>query len=163
MSESRKPGEVCWSCLGILISAEFESRSNWLCKMQINASDTAEPYFIRRFAMVVLVAALTFGCDQAPPEKTQGVKPPSVTVALPLQKRITEWDEFTGRFEAVETVEVRARVSVPFGMSAIGGKADLNHRVAECPLFCHVWTFQRVRKPFLFLTPGLGLSHERKP
>ena len=28
-----------------------------------------------------------------------------------MQKRITEWDEFTGRFEAVETVEVRARVS----------------------------------------------------
>ena len=82
-----------------------------MCKMQINASDATEPYFIRRFAMVVLVAALTFGCDQAPPEKTQGVKPPSVTVAPPLQKRITEWDEFTGRFEAVETVEVRARVS----------------------------------------------------
>ena len=31
--------------------------------------------------------------------------------ARPLQKTITEWDEYTGRFEAVETVEVRARVS----------------------------------------------------
>jgi RND family efflux transporter MFP subunit len=28
-----------------------------------------------------------------------------------LQKSITEWDEYTGRFTAVETVEVRARVS----------------------------------------------------
>src|SRR6202158_5210133 len=37
--------------------------------------------------------------------------PPSVTVARPLQKNITEWDEYTGRFAAVETVEVRARVS----------------------------------------------------
>ena len=34
-----------------------------------------------------------------------------MTVARPLQKMITEWDEYTGRFTAVETVEVRARVS----------------------------------------------------
>src|SRR5688500_13473660 len=34
-----------------------------------------------------------------------------VTVAKPVVKEITEWDEFTGRFEAVESVEVRARVN----------------------------------------------------
>jgi multidrug efflux pump subunit AcrA (membrane-fusion protein) len=34
-----------------------------------------------------------------------------VTVARPLQKTITEWDEYTGRFAAVEHVEIRARVS----------------------------------------------------
>jgi RND family efflux transporter MFP subunit len=34
-----------------------------------------------------------------------------VTVSRPLQKTIVEWDEYTGRFVAVETVEVRARVS----------------------------------------------------
>ena len=37
--------------------------------------------------------------------------PPTVTVSRPLQKNITEWDEYTGRFIAVETVEIRARVS----------------------------------------------------
>src|SRR6185295_15043900 len=37
--------------------------------------------------------------------------PPPVTVARALQKTITEWDEYTGRFTAVSTVEVRARVS----------------------------------------------------
>src|SRR5262245_4308756 len=37
--------------------------------------------------------------------------PPSVTVSQPLQQRTTEWDEYTGRFVAVATVEVRARVS----------------------------------------------------
>ncbi len=37
--------------------------------------------------------------------------PPSVTVSAPLVKRITEWDEYTGQFRAVEDVEVRARVS----------------------------------------------------
>jgi RND family efflux transporter MFP subunit len=37
--------------------------------------------------------------------------PPTVTVATPLHQRLTEWDEFTGRFEATAAVEVRARVS----------------------------------------------------
>src|ERR1700722_12724536 len=37
--------------------------------------------------------------------------PPTVTVSSPLQKEITEWDEFTGQFAAIDYVEVRARVS----------------------------------------------------
>ena len=37
--------------------------------------------------------------------------PLPVTVAKPLVKRIVDWDEYTGRFEAVERVDVRARVS----------------------------------------------------
>jgi len=50
------------------------------------------------------------GCDSKP---NIGSAPsaPSVTVARPVQKTITEWDEYTGRFAAVERVEVRARVS----------------------------------------------------
>jgi RND family efflux transporter MFP subunit len=36
--------------------------------------------------------------------------PPTVTVSLPLHQEITEWDEFTGQFAAVDFVEVRARV-----------------------------------------------------
>jgi multidrug efflux system membrane fusion protein len=35
---------------------------------------------------------------------------PAVVVATPLVSRMTEWDEFTGRFEATDLVEVRARV-----------------------------------------------------
>ena len=37
--------------------------------------------------------------------------PPAVTVAKPIFKRITEWDDYTGRFIAKERVDVRARVS----------------------------------------------------
>ena len=37
--------------------------------------------------------------------------PPSVTVARVERKEVVEWDEFTGRTEAVESVEVRPRVS----------------------------------------------------
>jgi len=37
--------------------------------------------------------------------------PPEVTVAKPLVRKITDWDEYTGRVAAVESVEIRARVS----------------------------------------------------
>jgi RND family efflux transporter MFP subunit len=37
--------------------------------------------------------------------------PPQVSVAAVLEKRVKDWDEFTGRFQAVETVEIRPRVS----------------------------------------------------
>jgi RND family efflux transporter MFP subunit len=43
----------------------------------------------------------------------QGAPPPAppVTVSEPLQREITEWDEYTGQFAAVDYVEIRARVS----------------------------------------------------
>lgn len=44
---------------------------------------------------------------EAPPE--QG--PPPVTVATPLQQEVTDWDDFVGRFEAVQNVEVKPRAS----------------------------------------------------
>ncbi len=37
--------------------------------------------------------------------------PPEVTVAKPIAKRLTEWDEYTGRLASREMVEIRARVS----------------------------------------------------
>jgi multidrug efflux system membrane fusion protein len=40
----------------------------------------------------------------------QGPPPPPVIVATPLKRVVPEWDEFTGRFEASQSVEVRARV-----------------------------------------------------
>jgi len=54
-------------------------------------------------------ALILAGCDRKPAATAAPL--PSVTVAHPLQKNITEWDEYTGRFQAVETVEIRARVS----------------------------------------------------
>jgi RND family efflux transporter MFP subunit len=44
------------------------------------------------------------GAQSAPP-------PPQVSVAQVLEKRVKEWDEFTGRLQAVESVEIRPRVS----------------------------------------------------
>jgi RND family efflux transporter MFP subunit len=49
----------------------------------------------------------------ASPAVAQGGPPaaPTVTVAKPIVKEITEWDDFIGRFEAVDQVDIRARVS----------------------------------------------------
>ena len=61
------------------------------------------------FGILLLAGDLLAGCGDKPP--AVAAAPPPVTVARPLQKKITEWDEYTGRFTAVNTVEIRARVS----------------------------------------------------
>ncbi len=40
-----------------------------------------------------------------------GAPPPVVTISRPVVREIIEWDEYTGRFDAVDTIEVRARVA----------------------------------------------------
>jgi RND family efflux transporter MFP subunit len=55
------------------------------------------------------LAGIVIAGHAAPAQAPQA--PPAVTVSTPLQKEITEWDEFTGQFAAVDYVEVRARVS----------------------------------------------------
>jgi RND family efflux transporter MFP subunit len=58
--------------------------------------------------VVVVVLTLFSGCQRrqqvAPP-------PPEVSIAQPVSKEVTEWDDFTGRLEPIKSVEVRARVS----------------------------------------------------
>jgi RND family efflux transporter MFP subunit len=48
-----------------------------------------------------------WACAQPPPPAEP---PPKVTVAKPIEREIVEWDEYTARLEAVDYVEVRARV-----------------------------------------------------
>ena len=56
-----------------------------------------------------LLALALSACDDKPPQQAAPAAPP-VTVAQPVKRTVTDWDEFTGRFEAVEEVQVRARV-----------------------------------------------------
>ena len=59
--------------------------------------------------LVVGLAVALSGCGDKPPQPAAAAAPP-VTVAQPTKRTVTDWDEFTGRFEAVEEVQVRARV-----------------------------------------------------
>lgn len=68
--------------------------------------------FLLSFVMLTLL--LSSCAQEAPADQTGGPQGPpamAVTVANPLQKEIREWDEYAGRFRAVERVEIRARVS----------------------------------------------------
>ena len=59
--------------------------------------------------IAVLLAMTLSGCGESKPPQAAAAAPP-VTVAQPVKRTVTDWDEFTGRFDAVEQVQVRARV-----------------------------------------------------
>jgi RND family efflux transporter MFP subunit len=60
-------------------------------------------------AQSVALLGLLAGCGQS--QQAAAPPPPAVTVAHPTQKTVVEQDEYVGRFVAVNSVEVRARVS----------------------------------------------------
>jgi RND family efflux transporter MFP subunit len=50
------------------------------------------------------------GCSLAP-EGPPGRSPPTVTVSYPLQREVTDYQDYTGRTAAVDSVQVQARVT----------------------------------------------------
>ena len=84
------------------------------------------------FAILLALAACTNTvAQQAPP-------PLQVAVAPVVERDVTEWDEFTGRLQAVDSVEVRPRVSgyvsaVRFTEGAMVRKGDLLFQIDPRP------------------------------
>ena len=79
----------------------------------MNASQRANPPpFIApaaRLGVSLAFAALVASCGQQ--QQGGGPPPPAVTVTTPVKRMVTDFDEYVGRFVAVDSVEVRARVS----------------------------------------------------
>ena len=59
----------------------------------------------------LLVAAIATACSSQAEPGAGMPPPPEVSVAQVLNKDVSRWDEFTGRVTAIETVELRPRVS----------------------------------------------------
>lgn len=82
---------------------------------QVSARQGSEHFttaFADRALRMLLVTACTLtlaACDRSAPAQPP-MQEPSVKVAQALKQEITEWDEYTGRIEAVDAVEIRARV-----------------------------------------------------
>ena len=61
------------------------------------------------YALSGLLLLMTACAQQQPPAAPP--PPPKVTVSQPMNREVVEWEEYTGRLEAMESVEVRARVN----------------------------------------------------
>jgi multidrug efflux system membrane fusion protein len=70
-----------------------------------------------KIVSLAIISALSLSliaCDEPNTDAVASVQAPApaeVDVALPLKHKLTDWDEFTGRFEAINTVDMRARVT----------------------------------------------------
>ena len=70
-------------------------------------------------ATLLLVLA---GCNQSQ-QQAGGPPPPAVTVAKPVQRTVIDQDEYVGRFAAVDSVEIRSRLS--------GYRSDIHFKVGQ--------------------------------
>jgi RND family efflux transporter MFP subunit len=82
---------------------------------------------LTRLSAASLVTLILAACS---PNAATPPASPSISASMPLVKEVTGWDTFTGRLEAVDTVEVRPRVNgyverVAFTDGAYVHKGDL--------------------------------------
>jgi membrane fusion protein, multidrug efflux system len=90
-----------------------------------------------RLAVLPLLGLTLAACDRTAAQPADP-PPPKVTVAQVIARDVTEWDELTGRLEAVHTVEIRPRVSgavsaVRFQEGAIVRRGDLLFQIDARP------------------------------
>jgi RND family efflux transporter MFP subunit len=91
----------------------------WHEEISLSATDPTNPFNqktasrlrdLAGVAPLMLLAIGLAGCEQKPPQASAAPVALPVTVAQPVKRTVTDWDEFTGRFEAVPEVQVRPRV-----------------------------------------------------
>ncbi|MNE02441.1 Efflux pump periplasmic linker BepF [compost metagenome] len=96
---------------------------------------------------VALVALLALGACGKSADSRQAAAPAQVSVAAVIEQPVTEWDEFTGRLEAPESVEVRPRVAgyidrVAFDEGSLVNKGDLLFQIDPRPFEAEVKRLQ---------------------
>lgn len=118
--------------MSVTEKTEYPAPRSWLDRGSVRR-------LVRRSCAPVgmLFALALTGCDDQAQSQASS-PPPPVTVAQPVKRTVTDWDEFTGRFEATQEVEVRARVggfvdSVEFKDGAIVNAGDLLYTIDPRP------------------------------
>jgi RND family efflux transporter MFP subunit len=101
-----------------------------------------------------------WACAQPPPPAPP---PPKVSVAKPIEREIVEWDEYTARLEAVDLVEVRARVGgylneVRFQEGAIVQAGQVLFVIDPRP---YQATLKHAEADVALAKARLGLAHKR--
>lgn len=97
-----------------------------------------------RLAVVPLLAALVLaGCARSRATDAPAPPVPEVSVATVIHQPLRDWEEFSGRLEAVDSVEIRPRVSgfvdsVTFVEGARVKKGDLLFRIDPRPFRAEV-------------------------
>ena len=78
---------------------------------RLSLSTNSRPHW--QSGLLVCLALVMIGCGNQANQTAQPAQPPAanVKIAQPLAQDVNEWDEYTGRIEAVSSVDVRARVS----------------------------------------------------
>lgn len=94
------------------------------------------------FPLALAGALVLSGCEQAPQAQAQ-MPAPKVSVAEVIEQPVNEWDEFTGRLEAPQSVEIRPRVSgyidrVAFDEGGLVKKGDLLFQIDPRPFQAEV-------------------------
>src|SRR5690606_31294317 len=84
-----------------------------LCTAQFRQASTMKSLQLFRLGAVAASVLALAACGDSDPQKgAKGAPPaPQVTVALPVKRTVTDRDEYVGRFVAIDSVEIRARVS----------------------------------------------------
>ena len=99
---------------------------------------------ITALTAIAAVASALFGLQSADASVPAAAPPaPAVSVATVAQTEITAWDEFSGRLEAVERVDVRSRVAgallaVHFKEGSLVKKGDLLITIDPAPYAAEV-------------------------
>jgi len=109
--------------------------------MQIGARARTGYLSLAKASAAVLLLAVLAACDDGSTQaaqQRQAPPPPPVTVAKPVVREVVEDDEFVGRFEAIDEVDIRARVGgylekVHFIDGAIVAKGDLLFTIDQRP------------------------------
>lgn len=102
------------------------------------------------FTLALAAVLLLSACGNAQ-DSAQSVSPAKVSVAEVIEQPITEWDEFTGRLQAPESVNIRPRVSglierVAFNEGSLVNKGDLLFQIDPRPFQAEVMRLEAQRQ-----------------